>query len=76
MVPWYPGVCMMTEKGRGKASMLYSMKAVFWAMLGVRRGKGYDEDVARITPAQAIVFGLVGVILFILTLVLVVSLVT
>lgn len=44
-------------------------------MLGVRRGDGYDEDVAKITLAQAIIFGLLGVILFISTLIFVVSLV-
>lgn len=70
------GVDEMTGKGQKKASMWYSMKAVLWAMLGIRRGSGYDEDVSKITPAQAIVFGLIGVVLFILTLVFVVSLVT
>lgn len=66
----------MADKNPGKASLWYSMKAVLWAMLGVRRDDGYNEDVAKITPVQAIVFGLIGVILFIATLITVVSLVT
>ena len=66
----------MPTKDKPKASALYSMKAVMWAMLGVRKQSGYDEDVHKITAKQAIIFGLVGVILFILTLVFVVSLVT
>lgn len=66
----------MSAEEKPKASAFYSMKAVFWAMLGVRKQSGYDEDVNKITPIQAIVFGLIGTVLFILTLVTVVSLVT
>ena len=66
----------MPGEDNRKASAFYSMKAVFWAMLGVRKQSGYDEDVHKISPAQAIIFGLIGTILFILTLVMLVSLVT
>jgi hypothetical protein len=66
----------MTDDNPGKASFWYSMKAVLWAMLGVRRDDGYNQDVAKITPIQAIIFGVIGVILFIATLITVVSLVT
>ncbi len=55
-----------------KGSFLYSMKSVFWAMLGVRANKGYNEDVKKITAKQAIIAGLIGTVIFITTLVLVV----
>jgi amino acid transporter len=61
---------VMKEK---KGSFFYSLKSVFWAMLGVRANKGYDEDVKKITPRQAIIAGLIGVAVFITTLILVVS---
>jgi amino acid transporter len=61
---------MMKENS---GSFLYSLKSVFWAMLGVRANKGYDEDVKKITARQAIIAGLIGTIVFITTLILVVS---
>ena len=66
----------MSGDKQEKASFWYSMKAILWAMLGVRKDSGYDEDVARIKPAQAIIVGLIAVILFISILVTVVSMVT
>ena len=66
----------MSGQEKRSASAFYSMKAVLWAMLGVRKQSGYDEDVHKITATQAIIFGLIGTVLFILTLVTVVSLVT
>jgi len=58
-----------------KSSFLYSMKGVLWAMLGVRANKGYDEDVKKISVKQAVIAGLIGVALFIATLIIVVKLV-
>lgn len=58
-----------------KASFFYTIKSVLWAMLGVRRAKGYDEDVTKITAKQAIVVGIFAVLAFIMTLYFVVSLV-
>ena len=65
----------MTDQEKEKASFLYTAKSVLWAMLGVRRGKGYDEDVSKIKPKQAIIAGLIAVFLFIMTLYFVVSVV-
>jgi len=56
-----------------KASFFYTVKSVMWAMLGVRRAKGYDEDVSKISAKQAIVVGLFAVFIFIMTLYFVVS---
>jgi len=65
----------MADQKQEKASFFYTAKSVLWAMLGVRRGKGYDEDIRKIKPKQAIVAGIIAVLLFILTLYFVVSLV-
>lgn len=61
----------MSEE-RKKGSTKHAIIGVLWAMLGVRRQKGYDEDISKITAKQAIIAGLIGVLLFILTLVTVV----
>lgn len=65
----------MSEKNKQKASFFYTLKGVMWAMMGVRRGEGYDEDVQKIKPKQAIFVGIIMVIAFIMTLYFVVSLV-
>ncbi|MGD8742344.1 MAG: DUF2970 domain-containing protein [Granulosicoccaceae bacterium] len=65
----------MNEPKPVKSSFLASTRAVFWGMLGVRKQSGHDEDIAQVTAKQAIIAGLIGVVLFILILVFVVSLV-
>jgi len=50
--------------------------AVFWSFFGVRRKSHYEQDAMQLTPAQVIVAGLIGAVLFILALLGVVWLVT
>jgi len=59
-----------------KASFAEVAKAVFWSFFGVRKKKDYDSDSASISPVQIIVAGLIGAVLFVLTLLMVVKLVT
>lgn len=61
---------------RKKASAIQVAKAVFWSFFGVRKEKDHDADALRITPLQAIIGGLVGTALFVLTLLFIVHLVT
>ena len=49
---------------------------MFWSFFGVRKKKDYASDSASIGPVQVIVAGLAGAVLFVLTLVMVVKLVT
>jgi hypothetical protein len=51
-------------------------RAVLWSFLGIRRGQDYDRDVAAITPVQAIVAGLIGALIFVLSLVMLVKYIT
>lgn len=57
----------MTDKPRN-ASPWQVMKAVFWSFLGIRRRAEHEKDVGRIKPAQAIVAGIVGALIFVLAL--------
>lgn len=50
-------------------------KSVFAAFLGVQSSKNYQRDFSHGKPSQYIIIGLVGVLLFILTVVGVVKLV-
>jgi hypothetical protein len=68
---------MHEEAGKPrKATALQAAKAVFWAFFGVRKGKDHDTDMVSITPLQAIIAGLIGAALFVLSLILLVRIVT
>jgi hypothetical protein len=58
-----------------KAGVLTVAKTVFWSFFGIRRRKEHEADIARLTLKQVVIAGIVGGILFVLTLVLIVRLV-
>jgi preprotein translocase subunit Sec61beta len=59
-----------------KASFADVAKAVFWSFFGVRKKKDYESDSVSISPLQVVVAGILGAVVFVLTLILVVKLVT
>lgn len=60
----------MASTGNIKAAL-----AVFWSFFGVRKRRDYDADAGSLTPAQVIIAGLIGGLVFVLTMLLVVYLV-
>jgi hypothetical protein len=70
------GPLMDRKPGPSRASPLMVAKAVFWSFLGIRQSRAYQHDAVRITPLQVVIGGLVGALLFVLTLLGVVWLVT
>ena len=56
-----------------KASMFQIVKAVMWSMLGVRQQKGYEDDTAKITLKQAVIAGLIGGFIFVVSMITFVS---
>ena len=54
--------------------MIDTLKTVLWGAIGIRRLSSHDQ--AKINPAHVIVMGLIGAVLFVLTLVTVVRVVT
>ena len=59
-----------------KASATQVGQAVVWSFIGIRRSAGHESDMARITPLQAIVAGLIGAALFVTSLVVLVKFLT
>jgi len=57
-----------------RATPLQAAKTVFWAFFGVRRSK--DHASVTLTPLQIIAAAVIGAVLFVLTIVSVVHLVT
>jgi len=68
----------MTEgrESQNKPSALHAMRAVLWGFFGVRSKSEYQADITRLTMTQIIVSGIIGAILFVLTLLLLVYFVT
>ena len=59
-----------------KAGPLQVAQAVFWSFLGIRKRASHERDAVTITPVQAIVAGLIGAAIFVLSLVALVSWIT
>lgn len=56
-------------------SLLRTLLAVAWAILGVRKSSEYAKDFANITPLHVILVGLVAIVGLVLALILLVQLV-
>jgi hypothetical protein len=56
-----------------KGSFLGTLRAVGWSFLGIRKGRGYEEDVSRLNPVHVIIAGVVGAVVFVLVLVVLVK---
>jgi DUF2970 family protein len=61
------------QPGLKTASPLQVAKAVFWSFFGVRKRTEHERDLAQIKPAQVVIAGLVGALVFVLGLVLLVK---
>lgn len=61
---------------RRKAGPLQVARAVFWSFLVIRKRAAHEKDAVTITPVQAIVAGLIGAVIFVLSLVTLVSFIT
>ena len=57
------------------SSFLQSMKAVMWGFLGVRKKSGLQEDVTSLSFVHIIIAGVVGALIFMVTLLLIVKVV-
>ena len=52
------------------------MRAVLWSFFGVRSKSEYQADINRLSMPQIIVAGIIGAVLFVMTLLLLVYFVT
>lgn len=73
MSPDTPGDDGLRAAVSRKGSFLGTARAVAWSFLGIRKGKGYEEDVSRLNPVHVIIAGVIGAVLFVLTLVVLVK---
>jgi hypothetical protein len=59
-----------------RATPLQVAKAVLSAFIGIRKGAAHERDAVTITPVQAIVAGIIGAAIFVLSLVMLVRVIT
>jgi len=57
------------------ASLLQVASAVFWSFFGVRKGRNILQDMESINPLHVVIVGLVAGLVFVLTLVAIVTLI-
>ena len=53
-----------------KGSIFRTVKAVMWSFVGLRARVDYEQDVAQLNPVHIVVVGLVGVFIFVGSLIL------
>jgi len=67
----------MTEAQKpARATPLQVARGVLWSFLGIRKRSEYEKDAVSLTPLQVIVAGIIGAIIFVLSLVTLVHLIT
>ena len=59
----------LKEIAQRKLSFFQTLKAVLWALFGVRKGSGYQEDIAKLNPVHIIIAGILLTIIFVVSLV-------
>ncbi len=59
-----------------KATPLQVAKAVLSAFVGIRKSAAHERDAVTITPVQVIVAGVIGAVIFVLSLVMLVRFIT
>lgn len=57
------------ELARRKLNFFQTVKAVAWGFFGVRKGKGHQEDIARLNPLHLIIAGILAAVLLVVVLV-------
>jgi hypothetical protein len=66
----------METPDKPKATPLQVAKAVFWSFFGVRRRAEYEKDAVSLTLLQVVVAGIIGAVIFVLSLVMLVRFIT
>ncbi len=54
-----------------KLNFFQTMKAIAWAMFGVRKGSGYEEDISKLNPVHLAIAGVLCAVIFVTGLVLI-----
>ena len=64
---------MNEAKAPARGSFWRTVKAVSWSFLGIRKNSEYQEDMAKVNPFHIIAVGIVGALLFVVSLMVLVN---
>ena len=64
------------SNGPRSAGPLDVAKAVFWSFLGIRKRAAHEKDAVTLKPVQVIVAGLIGAVIFVVSLITLVRFIT
>ncbi|HUH87032.1 MAG TPA: DUF2970 domain-containing protein [Pusillimonas sp.] len=59
------------ELSKRKLNFFQTLKAVLWGFFGVRKGKGYQEDISSLNPVHLIIAAIIATLLFVVALVMI-----
>jgi len=59
----------MTDSPARRAGFWATMRAVLWSFVGVRKRRGYQDDAASLNVKAVIVAGVIGGLIFVLSIV-------
>ena len=65
----------LKQLAQRKLNFFQTLKAIAWAMFGVRKGTGYQDDIEKLNPVHLVIAGLLFGVLFVVSLVTIVGLV-
>jgi len=60
----------------GSATAFQTFRAVLWSFLGIRSKEGHQADISRLSMSKIIIFGILGAVLFVMSLLILVYFVT
>lgn len=63
----------LVESVQRELNFPQTVKAILWAMFGVRKGAGLKEDVSKLNPVYVILAGILFGVIFVVSLLLVVQ---
>ena len=63
----------LKQLAQRKLNFFHTLKAISWAMFGVRKGSGYQEDMAKLNPVHLVIAGLLFGVIFVTSLVTIVG---
>ncbi|QIL84154.1 DUF2970 domain-containing protein [Diaphorobacter sp. HDW4A] len=62
-----------TPAHQRQGSLLRTVRAVAWSMIGLRKGAEYQKDIDKLNPIHIIVVGLLGLFLLVIGLIALVN---
>ena len=68
-----PGEPPVDKPHKRKGSLLRTVRAVAWSLIGLRKGSEYHQDIEKLNPLHIITIGLAAIFLLVIGLIALVN---